>query len=1112
MLNIITGRTGSGKTRYIRSLAAEIAENTSGKAVIIVPEQFSFETERGMLEILGNRKINNVEVLSFSRIAERFLSDYGKLTKKTADDGTRAVLMSLAIETLEDNLIFYNRYKKIPLLISRLLDFHREIKKCSITNEQLGEIANVVSKPSFASKLNELSMIFSCYDALLSQNFNDSCDYLDMLAELLQEVDYFKNKVVFLDAFSGFSGQEYKVIERILRQAEDVYVTFCCDTSKNNGNFELFYNANREIKCLKDIANKINVKIAPEKVLYAKKECKKDELNFLEENIFSSSNKVYEDEASAITVIPCRTKTEECQVVAAEIKKLVRKENLRYRDIAVIVRNEEDYKKDLASAFRKYDINCFHDNRQPVNTQPLIVFVKCLLDILSKGFNSETVFRLLKTQLYGFTVEEIAMLEDYCLMWKISSSKWKEEWNDNPDGLGKASNDFTKEKLLKINDLRERIVEPILFLKTKIKNGDGETISKELFAFLRNAKIDENLKTFTEFLKDNNEFDLALEQGRIWRLLTEIFDSLYFAIGKTTLSIERYSELWGILVASKNVGVIPNGIDEVIIGSADRIRASAPKVVFLMGVNTGVFPGESSAGVLFNDIERCELKNKGLSIISNLEYNSVSELFIAYHAATLSTDKLYLTYSAMASNSSSLTPSELVGEVLKLCPKCNVRAENLKIDLIESRKSAFSIMAGESVNGSVLGETLKQYFTENNGDDEINKLQKIDKRDFKIKDTDLATTFFGKEMYLSATNIEKFYNCPFEYFCEFGLKAKPRKEATIDAALSGVFIHRILEKFLLENPKDAITGLSDIEIKEKVEILVDDYIKSNMGGYTDKSKAFLRSVYLIKENIYNIILTLVKEFSQCDFAPSDFELNINNDGAIPTYEISLDNGGIAKITGSVDRVDTYEKDDKTFVRVIDYKTGGKDFELGEVFSGLNMQMLVYLFAIWQNGEKKYKNVTPAGVLYFQAENRRLSDGKITRNTDPLIAEEKLRKERRMQGVLLEDVNIVKAMENSGEGVFVPAAIDKKGEVNGNVISLALLGKLKDKVNNLIKNMAEELQSGNISALPVDGSCKWCSYKDVCKREENDAIKEFDAPSFADAIEMLRSDEDEESVD
>lgn len=1112
MLNIITGRTGSGKTRLIRAMATEIAEKTANKVIIIVPEQFSFETEKGMLQLLGNGKINNVEILSFSRIAERLLTQYGKLDKKVADDGVRAVLMSRAIETLEDKLTVYSRYKRFPQLIDDILNFHREMKKCGISNQSLEEYSTLVKKTTFSTKLSELSQIFACYDAFMTQSFSDSSTHLDMLYELLWDVEYFKGKTVYLDAFSGFSGQEYNIIEQIMRQADDVFVTFCCDTSKNNKRYELFYNASVEIKKLKGIANRINVKIAPEKVLYSKKEFKKDELNFLEENIFSSESKVYKENAEAITVIPCRTKTEECQVVAAEIKRLIRTQNLRYRDIAVIVRNEEKYKKDLASAFRKYEIDCFHDNRQPVNTQPLIVFVKCLLNILVKGFDTETVLRFLKTQLYGFTVDEIGLLEDYCLMWKVTPSMWKKEWTENPEGFGVDFSKESREVLDKINSLRERIVGPILSLKNKIKASDGETISEELFTFLRNIRVDENVKAFTLILSENGETDLAQEQGRIWRILTEILDGLYSAIGCSSITVERYSELFDILVASKNIGVIPNGIDEVIIGGADRIRASAPKVVFLVGVNTGVFPGESSSGVLFNDIERCELIKNGLPIISNLEYNSVSEMFIAYHAATLATDKLYFTYSQVTSDSSALTPSEMVNEITKMFPNCNIRKENKKIDCIESRNSAFTVMAGEMVNGSILCETLKEYFRENNGENELARIEKAENKDLRISDSDLATDFFGKNMYMSASRVERFYKCPFSYFCEYGLKAKPRKEAEVDPAISGTLIHHVLEVFLAENTKSALKRMSEKDVESKINKIVDEYIEENMGGYSGKAVSFIRTVELLKESAYKIVQQLIAEFSQCEFTPADFELRINNDGQIPPYEVGLDNGGIVKIIGSIDRVDTYETEDNTFVRVIDYKTGGKKFELGEVFYGLNMQMLIYLFAIWQNGQDYYRNATPAGVLYFQAKNPKVDSKKITRESTSADSKAEHLSELKMHGMVLNNLDVIIAMEKNCAGVFIPAGLNKKGVMTGNLISLETLSNLKERVNGSIKNMAQQLQMGNIRALPVENGCSYCNYKDICKREENDPVREMDVPSFDDAISILRSDEDGETVD
>lgn len=1108
MLNIITGRTGSGKTRYIRNLASEIASSESGKAVIIVPEQFSFETEKGMLEILGNEKINNVEILSFSRIAERLLSDYGKITKRPADDATRAVLMSMAIESLQDKITFYGKYQKNPLLINELLKFNRELKTCCIPLEKLTEMSAKVKKPTFANKLDELSIIFQCYDSLMEQNFQDESLYLDLLADLLYDVPYFKGKTVFVDAFAGFSAQEYKVLERIIATAEDVYITFCCDTARNNGEYELFYNAVCEIRKLRGIANRVNVKIAPEKIMYSVKEYKSDALNFLEENIFDITEKKYEEECDCIALVPCRNKIDECDFVASEIKRLVREENYRYRDIAVIERSNGSYKNQLLSSFRKYGIDCFPDNRQPILTQPLMAFMLSLFDILSEGFYTESVLRFLKTGLYGFSIEDISLIEDYALMWQIRPSEWKNDWTGNPEGFGVEFNDYSKQKLEAINNLRAKIVGPVLALKNRIVDATGETISRELFAFLRNAGIDENLKSFTTLLMKNGEEDLALEQGKIWRILTEILDSLCSATGKSVITLKRYRELFELIVSTKDLGQIPNGVDEVIIGSADRIKATAPKAVFIVGANAGVFPAVSSSGVVLNDAERCELQEKGIDIISNLEYNSVSERFIAYRSMTLATEKLYVSYSNTDIDSSALTPSELVLEIQRLY-------ENVKtvkpdaLSLIESRKTAFSALANEKSKNSSLGATLYKYFSDDGSQGELAMLEKIGEKDFSINDKNLATELFGRSMYISASKTEKFYKCPFSYFCQYGIKAQPRREAQMDPAQTGTLVHEVLEKFLKENPKDKFVKYSTSEVKTKINKIIDDYVEEKLSGYIDKPNSFVRAISLIKESSFKLVMRLIDEFSHCDFVPVNFELNINNDGDIKPYLIELENGGTVKIIGKVDRVDAYATEDNTFIRIIDYKTGGKVFDLGEVFAGLNMQMLIYLFAIWQNGEELYKNVTPAGILYFQAKSSRATETtKLNRYSDEKSINKTITDKSRMSGMVLNNLDVITAMEKNAEGVYIPAALNKDGTISGNVISIKSLSNLKERVNSLIREMAYQLQDGVIRALPTDGGCKYCDYQDVCRRNDADPIREVKSLNFDTAVSMLGGDDDE----
>lgn len=1106
MLNIITGRTGSGKTRYIRNLAKEIAQRESGKAIIIVPEQFSFDTEKGMLDLLGNKKADSIEVLSFSRLAERLLLDNGKITKAPADDSTRAVLMSLAIESLQDKITFYGKYRKNPALISELLEFNREIKTCCISNGELAEMSEKVKKPVFSKKLSELSMIFQCYDNLTAQKFQDDSRYLDILADLLLDVPYFDGKTVFVDGFSGFSAQEYKVLERIISSAENVYVTFCCDTEKNNGRYELFYNAVTEIKKLKAIAARSNIKIAPEKVLRSAKEYKADALNFLEANIFAVGDERYEKSCDCITVIPCRNKVEECDFVASEIKRLVRERNYRYRDIAVIERSSGTYKNQLLSSFRKYNIDCFSDNRQPILTQPLMIFMLSLFDILSDGFYTENVLRFLKTGLYGFSVEEISMLEEYALVWQIKSGEWKKDWTGNPDGFGVEFNEASKEALNKINDLRRKIVGPIITLKNSITDADGETISRELFLFLRRAKIDENLKTFTSLLAAGGENDLAAEQGRIWKILTEILDSLCSATGETPITLQRYRELFEIIVSTKSLGEIPNGLDEVIIGSASRIKATAPKAVFIVGANTGVFPAFSSSGVLLNDAERCELQENGIDIVSNLEYNSVTENFIAYHSSTLATDRLYVSYSLVNIDSTAMTPSELVLEIERMFPNVNVIKPDT-LSKIESRKTAFSAFAKEKNENTVLGSTLHKYFEIDGSARELSMMEKISKTDFAIKDKELSTELFGKNMYISASKTEKFYKCPFRYFCEYGIKAKPRREAQLDPAQTGTLVHEILEKFLKENSRDELLKLGSDEIHKKIDVIVDNYVEEKLSGYADKSNSFLRAVNLIKESSFKIVIQLVDEFSHCKFIPVNFELSINNDGDIKPYLIELENGGTVKIIGSVDRVDAYKTEDNTFIRVIDYKTGGKEFKLYDIFGGLNMQMLIYLFAIWQNGGEMYENVTPAGILYFQAKAPRVSeDSKINRYSDIEVIKEKQKNKFKMSGMVLNNTDVISAMEKDMQGIYIPAGVDKKGNLCGNVISVDSLKRLKDKVNGLIRNMAYKLQNGEINAFPVKDGCDYCEYADVCRRDDTSPVREITPIPFNTAVTMLGGDD------
>ncbi len=1114
MLHIITGRTGSGKTRQVRKMIAETAEKSAGNSILLVPEQFSFETEKAMLEILGNDKINNVEVTSFTRLAEKLLKEEGRLPKKSINDGVRSILMSMAVEDLGKNVSSYERYVTNVSVIHDLVSFRKELKKCCISLEELDSFTDTDANSLLEKRISDVSKIFNVYDAAVNKNYGDDTEYLNLLYDLLNEKHFFKGKTVAIDAFSGFSKQEYNIVENILIDAKDLYITFCYDLEKNNGRYELFHNTTKEIDRLKNSAREYSVKIASQELYVTDKKYKADSLYFLEENLFSNQQNHYDKDASNISIMECQIKKEECDLVAAEIKRLVREENYRYRDIAIIERAEEDYKDELLSSFRKYNIKCFNDNRQPVDTQPLIVFVRSLFQIMVLGFRTELVMQYIKTGLLGISLEDIAMLEDYSYIWNIKQSKWKSEWTANPNGISDRFGKEEIERLERLNEIRKSIVNPILNLKEKIKESNGKDITSNLFNFLKKSNIAANLKKIAEELDNYGSDILSIEQGVIWKLLVEIMDELYYAVGERPVSIKRYYDLFEMLVASVDVGVIPNTIDEVILGSADRIRASAPKAVFIIGANTGVFPKYSSEGVIFNDKERCKIIESGIELVSNMEYNSVNEMFIAYHALTLATDRLYLSYSTLSNNNDKMYPSELVSMVRNITDnKCTEINSKDVLRKVESKASAFSAMATESKKTSEIYSSIYKYF-ENSGNDQYAKMiDKCKREKVCIDDKKVARELFNTGIATSASRIEKYYKCPYMYFCQYGLKAKAKKRADIDNLQFGTIIHYVMEKVLSENSKESFIKMEDDDLKAIIDKIIDEYLDKNMNSDEGKTQIFLRKIQIINNTAFFVLKALINEFSNCDFIPSHFELNIGKEEEgeynVKPYLIDFENGDQIKLVGTVDRVDSYNMGGNSYLRIVDYKSSEEKFTLSDIFYGLNMQMLIYLFAIWQNGIEKngiqeYENIVPSGILYFPSTN------KVERKDDrPDNNEENIKYNIKMKGMVLDDISIINAMDHKGK-TFITTEV-KDGCPKGDVISVEALEKLKDKVNDIIRNMFMSLYEGEINPLPVNEdnkkSCGLCDFYDICRYEEDLPVKEVKKLNHEEALEKLGGESD-----
>lgn len=1105
MLKLVLGRINSGKTTYIQNRIKSELESGNSGIILLVPEQFSFESERQIINLLGEKEAMKVEVCSFSRLAQNSVGDVGGVRRLS--EAGKVALMSSALEQTADKLTVYGKYATSSGVISEMLKLSDEFKQCAVSSLDLEKAALKTADGMLKNKLGDLSLVMSAFDALVAQRFTDERDLLDIFAEKLATERSFEKATVFIDGFKGFTQQEFKIISHILSQSENCYVTLCTD-SVFAGEYDIspFACVRDTAKQLINLAGKSNVAVKTEFPPEYSGRYAQPCLEFLEENLYSVNALPYEGDADAVTVFSARTVYEECDFTAIAVKKLLRENGYRCRDIAIISRSEGDYSKALRSALKRHGVPVFEDKRRSLATQAPVVLVRAAAEIASKGYSTDAVLRLLKTQLTPLSVEETSMLEEYVSLWHIDGKKWLSQWVNNPSGLGSAPTDADRAALARLNELREKVVRPLEKLRKAEKNADDSySLIKGLYEYLIDVEAPKMLKKAAVELNNSGEKDDAIELGRVWDYLMEVFDQLAAALAETKVSIKRITELFNLVLGVVDLGVIPSGIDEITIGSADRIRVNRPKAVFAVGVNDGVFPLKPSGGKVLNDGDRRVLTEMGVAVAQPSQYSFLEERFIAYNALCCAYERLFLSYAKTDFSGAEASPSELITQVKSILPQCKLRdiSSYSTLDLIESEASAFRLAAKGWNTQTVQEESLKACFALREG--YAQRMQALDRAngigDYAISDQSLAKRFFGNDIYASATKIEDYNKCPFLFFCRYGLKLGERKKAEIDSALSGTVTHYVLENLVKKHGKDMVK-LSQSDLENEVKGLLDEFAAENFDNASERDERFDFLYRRLCSSLCVVASRLINEMRLSDFEPADFELQIGGkEPEIKAFEIDLPDGGRVILNGKVDRVDILQTDTQTFVRVMDYKTGTKAFDLSDVLHGLNMQMLLYLFAIKAGGEERYGNrITPAGVLYIPAKSK---SGQILRSIGKEKIDSMIIKDGRMSGIILDDDRVIHATDRNATGTVIAG---RKG-LTGSLIGLEQLGKLEKTVCESVRQMGIKLHGGKIQAKPNYGGtyhlpCDYCDYADICLTDGKSAGCEYKKISFGDCLNIL----------
>ena len=1089
-LRLIYGKSGSGKSSYCFSeISKLIEEGKANKIYIITPEQFSFTAERKLMdemEKIGYGAVISAEVLTLSRMAYRVMQEVGGGLESLSKCG-KAMLVYSILSNNQKNLKFLGKSdENIDLSMRAITEF----KKHGVSVDDLLSEISGVEDLYLKNKLQDMSLIYKEFEDKISESYIEDTDLLTLLAENLDKVDLVKNSIIYIDEFSGFTYQEYQVIKEFLRLAKEVNITICTDNLDFNTNpdIDIYYPNKLTVKKLLNLAKENDIGLDEFVHLEKGLRFKTEELQFLSSNLYSNNSTIYGKDVENLSLFLAKNEYSEVENVAKKIEELIRKENMRYRDISIITKNIENYSSLVRAIFREYDIPVFIDEKRDLNQNIIVQYVLSILEVLSKNFSSEEVFSYIKLGFFDYEKEEIFKLENYCNKWGIKQNKWKKDFTYELEIESK------KKEVERLNEIRKEIIEPLLKLQEEIKkNRTVKNITIALYNFIINQNIEEKISKKISELEEKDLLDLAKEYKESYEIIIDIFDKMVLIFDDEKITIDKYQKIFKIGLKNSGLGKIPGTADQVILGDVDRSRSHKVRAVFILGLNDGVFPSSNKDEGFLNDSDREILKQDGIELANGTIDNLYEDKFNIYKAFTTAEEKLYLSYSSSDKDGKSLRPSVLISQIKKMFPKMKEESDviNKKYEIVNKKVTYEELIENiaKIKNKEKIDEIWYQIYNYYKGQEEWNKKLTSDMQGLnytnlpeKIKQENIDK-LYGNTLKTSISRLEKYRGCPFSYYLQYGLKLKEKETLKVQSFNTGSFMHETIDSFFKVVREEDI-DLAEIEedkILEIVSNIIDESLNLNKNFIftaTAKYKVLVRRLKrIITKALKYIIITIVNS----DFEVSGTEVEFGEKGKYEPIILELDNGKKIEITGKIDRIDTAKNEDGKYLRIIDYKSSAKNIDLNEVYAGLQIQLLTYTDAICRK-----EDIMPAGIFYFSLlEQMANADKRL--NEDEI--EEMIRKNFKMKGLIIADVKIIKMNDNtlkSGTSNLVPAGITTKGEINQrntNGVKQEEFKILQEYIYKTIKDISKEILSGKIDLKPYNKQgktpCEYCEYKTIC---------------------------------
>ncbi len=1067
MLTLLLGTNQKQNTDYIFQRMAQAVNDRQSGMILMVPELISHQRERELAAYCGPTASRFAEVLSYSRLAKRVAEEEQMPLMECLDAGGRIVAMAAAARQIQNKLKAYASVQSKPEFLLGLLDAVDEFKRCCITPEDL-MAASHKTQGSLAQKLEELSLILEAYNSICQRGKRDPRDQMNWLLDALEDCEYAQNHRFYFDGFPAFSRQHMEILYHLIRNSPDVLVSLDCDCI--NSQLMAFEESGATAA---DIISFAISNQLPYQVVTLQPDITK--LQYVADHLMQG--KINKGEAAGILRV---TRTESaydaCALIAEQItEKIV--SGGRYRDFNIVCTDLQSFRGPIRWVMERAHIPVYLSGTEEILDKTVIHTVLSALDAALGGFDTKEVLIYLKSNLSPVTREITDQIENYVIMWSVDGNSWLKPWENHPRGLGETWTDYDKKTLALLNEARNQAIKPLQQLRDRFRVAIGvrEQVVA-LYDFLNDISLHKRLQCLAEDLDRQGDNRNAQMMNQLWDILVGALEQIYDVLSETSWDADTFTKLLRLLLSQYDVGSIPSVLDAVKVGSVSAMRCENCRHLFVLGASEGLLPTYGTSAGVLNDQERGVLQKLGVPInpgaIEGLQtqFSEIREVFsgaedsVTVYCCDGQPSFIYNRLKEMAGEETYEKPQfgpamsdtwEATGFLL--------RNELLsQTEAMDLHTEADTILSCRDYN---LGEVQPENITE----------------------------LYGNKLNLSASQIDRLAECRLSYFLKYGIRAQERKIATIDPAEFGTYVHAVLEE--CGKKIVALGGFRQVTLEKTLEIASEisaQYFAARFSGIgTERTK------YLFQKNTREvewIVSELWKEMQESSFDAAEFELSFGDDGKMPAVSISGKSLN-ASLRGFVDRVDKWVNGENCYVRVVDYKTGKKDFDYCDIFNGIGLQMLLYLYALTDGGEKLFgEKPLAAGVQYFPARVPYVSaDGSISAQE----AEEAHAKELKRKGLLLDDAEVLYAIENSEIPKRIPVKKTKDGSLTGDLASSHQFYMLKKYIYKLLEGLVDDISSGNVTPNPYTrgashNACRFCPYGSVCHSADVEGRRNYRA--------------------